>query len=251
MIRINNLSVAARLLPLSLTMNQGEVLHVIGPNGSGKSTFLSAIAGLIPFKGDVQYANLDVRNSSIESLAGVRAFLSQSDRPAFNLIVAQYLALSVPKQAAKNRSAIDDAVAELAQLLDLSDKLHRPIHHLSGGEWQRVRLVAICLQIWPTLNSSARVLILDEPAAPLDIGQESLLYQLIQRVAQKGISVVMSNHDLNRTLRHADSVILLDKGVLQQHGTPDEVLTEAQLSAVFHTQVTRSLVNDKPVLVFD
>lgn len=251
MIRINHLSVGARLLPLSLDINQGEVLHVIGPNGSGKSTFLSAIAGLLPFHGDVTYSELNVRTSSLESLACVRAFLSQSDRPAFNLIVAQYLALSLPNHAARRHAVTDHAVAELARLLDLSDKLHRPIHQLSGGEWQRVRLVAICLQVWPTLNPSARVLILDEPAAPLDIGQESLLYHLIQRVAEQGISVVMSNHDLNKTLRHADRVLLLDKGVLQQYGTPDEVLTEAQLSNVFHTRVTRSLVNDRPVLVFD
>lgn len=251
MIRINSLSVGSRLLPLSLTIEKGQVLHVIGPNGSGKSTFLSALAGLLECGGTAFIDELDVRQSSLEALASYRAFLSQSDRPAFNLIVAQYLMLSIPASAQTETVQVDSTVRELACLLELEDKLLRPIHHLSGGEWQRVRLCAICLQIWPTLNPNAKLLILDEPAAPLDIGQEGLLYKLIRKVADMGITVVMSNHDLNRTMHNADKVLLLENGVIQQCGAPETVLTEEELARVFKTQVTKALVDSKPVLIFD
>jgi len=251
MIRVDSLSVGSRLLPLSLDVEKGQIMHVIGPNGSGKSTFLSAIAGLLDCTGEVYYGDLSVKESSVALLASYRAFLSQSDRPAFNLMVAQYLALSVPNSAQHQSRTVDEVVAELATLLELQDKLHRPIHHLSGGEWQRVRLCAICLQVWPSLNPHAQLLILDEPAAPLDIGQESLLYRLIKKVSDMGITVVMSNHDLNRTLSYADKVLLLNKGVIQQYGPADEVLSEKQLSSVFNTEVIKATVNDKPVLVFN
>lgn len=251
MIRVSSLSVGSRLLPLSLTVEQGEILHVIGPNGSGKSTFLSAVSGLLEHGGDVTIADLNVQQASVEALASYRAFLSQSDRPAFNLVVAQYLMLSVPTRAQKQLNVVDGVVRDLAQLLELEDKLMRPIHHLSGGEWQRVRLCAICLQVWPTLNPDAKVLMLDEPAAPLDIGQEGLLYKLIRTVADMGITVVMSNHDLNRTLHNADKVLMLDNGVLQQWGTPEDVLSEEELARVFKTSVTKAWVNDKPVLIFE
>lgn len=251
MIRVSHLSVGARLLPFSLNVEAGEILHVIGPNGSGKSTFLSALSGLQEYQGDVYYDQENIDGYSIEALASQRAFLSQSDRPAFNLVVAQYLALSVPNSKLHDTKLIDETVSELAQLLELGDKLHRSIHNLSGGEWQRVRLCAICLQIWPTLNPAAKLLILDEPAAPLDIGQESLLYRLIQKVADMGLTVVMSNHDLNRTLNYADQVVLFDKGVMLQFGTPHEVLTEQQLESVFNTRVTKAVVNQKSVLLFD
>ncbi|MCZ4294613.1 vitamin B12 ABC transporter ATP-binding protein BtuD [Vibrio sinaloensis] len=251
MIHVNSLSVGARLLPLSFAVERGEILHIIGPNGSGKSTLLSAVAGLLNFEGQATISDLDVAQSSLSTLAECRAYLTQSDRPAFNLDVVHYLSLSLPAFINSATSEIESVIQELAQLLEIDDKLHRSIHHLSGGEWQRVRLCAICLQIWPTLNPHARLLILDEPAAPLDIGQESLLYKLIRRVAEMGISVIMSNHDLNRTLKHADKALLLDKGVLQSFGDVVQVLSASELSRVFKTQVKHVMLDGEPILLFE
>lgn len=251
MIHVNSLSVGSRLLPLSFDISPGEILHVIGPNGSGKSTLLSAVAGLLDFEGEAKIFEQDVKFASIEALSNSRAFLAQSDRPAFNLDVVHYLSLSLPATVQFDSAQITGVIEELSQLLEIDDKLHRSIHHLSGGEWQRVRLCAICLQIWPTLNPHAKLLVLDEPAAPLDIGQETLLYKLIQRVAEMGIAVLMSNHDLNRTLKHADKALLLEKGVLQSVGDAKQVLSVTELSRVFRTPVKRVVVEGSPVLLFD
>lgn len=251
MMYVNSLSVRERLLPLSFEANAGEVIHVIGPNGSGKSTLLSAVAGLLECDGDIELEGVKLRDVSIAQLADYRAFLLQSDRPAFNLEVAHYLALSIPAHAKNNAAEVEKVVTELAETLQVKDKLHRSVHQLSGGEWQRVRLCAICLQVWPTLNPYAKLLILDEPAAPLDIGQEALLYQLIDKVAAMGLTVLMSNHDLNRTIRHADRAILLDKGVMKAFGCVDEVLTPVQLSSVFKTTVQRVKIGEKNILLFD
>ncbi|ANS85379.1 vitamin B12 ABC transporter ATP-binding protein BtuD [Vibrio scophthalmi] len=251
MILVNSLCVGSRLLPLSFHAEPGEIVHVIGPNGSGKSTLLAAVAGLLESTGETTIADLPVNQASISQLADYRAFLAQSDRPAFNLEVSHYLSLSIPAHAKFKLNEVEEAVLELAEILQLEDKLHRSIHQLSGGEWQRVRLCAICLQIWPTLNPFAKVLILDEPAAPLDIGQEALLYQLIDRVAAMGLTVLMSNHDLNRTLKHADKALLLEQGVMNAFGPVNEVLGPERLSAVFNTRVERVELEDKSILLFD
>lgn len=250
MVHVDNVFLGSRLLPLSFSLNKGEVLHVIGPNGSGKSTLLTCIAGLLEFEGSVFIDGLNVATSSLETLARYRAFLSQSDRPAFNLDVSFYLSLSLPSYQLPNAAASEQAVKELTELLEISDKLHRSIHQLSGGEWQRVRLCAICLQIWPALNSSASLLILDEPAAALDIGQEVFLYRLIRKVADLGVSVIMSNHDLNRTLQYADYALLLENGVMQSFGCVEQVCEPEELSRVFKTRVEKVQVNKKPVLIF-
>ena len=92
---------------------------------------------------------------------------------------------------------------------------------------------------------------MDEPAAPLDIGQEALLYQLIDRVAAMGLTVLMSNHDLNRTLKHADKALLLEQGVMNAFGPVNEVLDPERLSAVFNTRVERVELKDKSILLFD
>ena len=94
-------------------------------------------------------------------------------------------------------------------------------------------------------------MILDEPAAPLDIAQEGLLYQLMNAVAAQGIGVLVANHDLNRTLKHADKVLLLNNGVLHSSGNADEVLSEEGLAEVFQTQVKKVLVEERPYLIFD
>ncbi|MGF1720993.1 vitamin B12 ABC transporter ATP-binding protein BtuD [Vibrio kyushuensis] len=251
MIQINGVCVDSRILPLSFECKAGEILHIIGPNGSGKSTLLSAIAGVLPFTGEVSLNEVDVGSASLDTLAQYRAYLSQSSRPAFNLEVFQYLALSVPKLCSFEDDNVQKAITELTKLVDIEDKLHRSIHHLSGGEWQRVRLAAICLQVWPSLNPHAKLLILDEPAAPLDIGQESLLYQLIDEVAKRGLCIIMANHDLNRTLRHADSAILLNNGVMQKVGSVDQVLDPELLSTVFQTSVKKVSIEAKSYLIFD
>ncbi|EVU08394.1 putative vitamin B12 import ATP-binding protein btuD [Vibrio parahaemolyticus VP2007-007] len=94
-------------------------------------------------------------------------------------------------------------------------------------------------------------MILDEPAAPLDIAQEGLLYQLINAIAAQGISVLVANHDLNRTLKHADKVLLLSNGVLHASGRADEVLSETGLAEVFKTQVRKVMIDERPYLIFD
>lgn len=251
MIRVNSLQVDSRLLPLSLQANVGEVWHVIGPNGCGKSTFLAALAGMIPFSGTVQIGELDVSEASLLELARHRAYLAQNDKPSFQLQVFQYLALSVPAGVTLERSEVASEIDQISRLLNINDKLHRSIHQLSGGEWQRVRLAGSCLQVSPVLNPSARLLILDEPAAPLDIAQESLLYRLIERMAGQGLTVMMANHDLNRTLRHADQVLLLNNGVLCSVGRAEDVLNQDALTAVFGTSIRRVQLDGQYHLLFD
>jgi len=251
MIHINSLHVDERLLPLSFTCQPGEVVHIVGPNGSGKSTLLSALSGIIDSKGDVLCDDIDLTHCALKELALRRAYLSQNEKPAFNLDVFQYLALSVPECTSLYDPEVAKVVKLLTGLLKVSDKLHRSIHQLSGGEWQRVRLAGSCLQIWPTLNPYAKLLILDEPGAALDIAQEGLLYQLIDNVADMGLTVIMANHDLNRSLRHADKVLLLEQGIVQCFGTPESVLSEENLRKVFDTSVKSVLVEGKPYLIFD
>lgn len=250
-ITIDHLSVHSRLLPLSFQVQCGEVIHIIGPNGSGKSTLLSAMAGVLKHQGHVCIDGLQVNKASLAELALKRAYLSQNERPAFHIEVFQYLALSLPATCDLHQIEVTKTIEYLTSLVAVNDKLHRSIYQLSGGEWQRVRLVAISLQVWPSLNPHARLLLLDEPAAPLDIGQETLLHQLIRTIAQQGIGVVMANHDLNRTLRYADRVLLLDHGVLQAEGSVRELLTPTHLSALFKTAVRRVEVDGEACLFFD
>ncbi|ARO98280.1 Vitamin B12 import ATP-binding protein BtuD [Vibrio alginolyticus] len=252
---VKHMSVGSRLLPLSFECKAGEIVHVVGPNGSGKSTLLAAISGTLSHRegmsGEVYVGNKNLLTLPLSEQAHVRGYLCQQSRPAFNVDVFQYLALSLPSGAEIADIKVRDAVNMVVELVQLQDKLHRSIQTLSGGEWQRVRLAGVCLQVWRTINPFSQFLILDEPAAPLDIAQEGLLYQLINAMAAQGIGVLVANHDLNRTLKHADKVLLLNNGVLHSSGNADTVLTEEALGEVFNTQVKKVIVDEQPYLIFD
>ncbi len=252
---VKHMSVGSRLLPLSFECKAGEIVHVVGPNGSGKSTLLAAISGTLSHRegmsGEVYVGNKNLLTLPLSEQAHVRGYLCQQSRPAFNVDVFQYLALSLPSGAEIADIKVRDAVNMVVELVQLQDKLHRSIQTLSGGEWQRVRLAGVCLQVWRTINPFSQFLILDEPAAPLDIAQEGLLYQLISAMAAQGIGVLVANHDLNRTLKHADKVLLLNNGVLHSSGSADTVLTEEALGEVFNTQVKKVIVDEQPYLIFD
>lgn len=252
---VKHMSVGSRLLPLSFECKAGEIVHIVGPNGSGKSTLLAAISGTLSHRdgmsGEVYVGNKNLLTLPLSEQAHVRGYLCQQSRPAFNVDVFQYLALSLPSGAEIADIKVRDAVNMVVELVQLQDKLHRSIQTLSGGEWQRVRLAGVCLQVWRTINPFSQFLILDEPAAPLDIAQEGLLYQLINAMAAQGIGVLVANHDLNRTLKHADKVLLLNNGVLHSSGNADTVLTEEALGEVFNTQVKRVIVDEQPYLIFD
>jgi vitamin B12 transport system ATP-binding protein len=249
MITVNDLGLEPRLFPLSFALNPGEKVHIIGPNGSGKSTLLNGLAGLLPVSGSIILDGQPLLKSGIEQQARLRAFLTQSDRPGFHIQVHQYLQLS--RLDTENEDEFHRVVTYLTERLSLADKLGHSILHLSGGEWQRVRLAGICLQIWPTLNPQAKLLLLDEPAAALDVGQERLLYQLVDEVAEFGVSVVMANHDLNRTLHHADKVLLLKQGKVSAFGRVEEVINETLISEVFDTKVQLVKLGWRTHLIFD
>ncbi len=242
MIHVKDIGVDSRLLPLSFELKEGEVLHVIGPNGCGKSTLLNALSGISEYQGKVLLNDIDIRDLSLEQLAQRRAYLTQSQRPAFNLQVFQFLCLHLPlryraRGVSTNDKKVTETVEQVCQMMNIEDKLHRSVHQLSGGEWQRVRIAANALQVIPILNPNSQLIILDEPAAPLDIGQQGLLYRFVDYMAAKGLAIVIANHDLNKTYQHADKVMMIKEGVKMAYGFPQDVMNEVSLSELYDTQV--------------
>ncbi len=161
-----------------------------------------------------------------EELARRRGYLCQHQTPPFAMPVWHYLALHMQQQGDSAR------LSDIAARLGLDNKLGRPVNQLSGGEWQRVRLAAVILQIDPLSNSAGQLLLLDEPMNSLDVAQQAALDRLLHELSAAGIAVVMSSHDLNHTLRHAGPSWLLCQGSHRLRETA-EVLNEENLTAAY------------------
>ncbi|TCV99725.1 vitamin B12 transport system ATP-binding protein [Biostraticola tofi] len=231
-------NISHRLSNVTLSHEAGGLIHLVGPNGAGKSSLLACIAGLLPAQGKLILSGKPIHHWHPRALGVYRGYLGQQAYPGGNLAVFQYLMLHQPDPA-DNSQALAQTVAYLAQALALDDKLHRRLASLSGGEWQRVRLAAVMLQVWPTINGQAGMLLLDEPAASLDIAQRVALDRLLAELTAAGMAVLVSSHDLNHSLRHADTVWLMDSGQLVCAGPAAEVMTPERLGPVFKVAFER------------
>ncbi|XTZ40546.1 vitamin B12 ABC transporter ATP-binding protein BtuD [Salmonella enterica] len=232
-----------RLGPITASVNAAEMLHLVGPNGAGKSTLLARLAGLSDGQGVVLFNERPVGHWHAAQLARHRAWLAQQQTPPFAMPVWHYLALH---HTAGTESAL---LTTIAERLGLADKLGRPVNQLSGGEWQRVRLAAVILQIHPEANPDGQLLLLDEPMNSLDVAQQAALDRLLSELVHAGISVVMSSHDLNHTLRHAHQVWLLSAGKMVASGRRDEVLTPAHLAQAYGMSFRRLDIEGHRMLI--
>ncbi len=244
MLQIKHLAVDSRLLPFSVNVLPANRVHIIGPNGAGKSSLLAAIAGILSNSGDVFIAGNRTAELSGRELARYRSYLCQQYLPLSVMPVFQYLSLhQIP---GCNPVALDEAITQLGERLHLTDKFSQSITRLSGGEWQRVRLVAALLQVWPSLNPQGHILLLDEPANSLDIAHQQALDLIIKEFCAGGGIALISDHDLNHTLQHADQVWMLSKGKMIAKGATSEVMRPDLLSANYGVNFKLHHFDGKP-----
>ncbi|WP_409456028.1 vitamin B12 ABC transporter ATP-binding protein BtuD [Pseudescherichia sp.] len=240
---LQDVAESGRLGPVTATVNAGEILHLVGPNGAGKSTLLARMSGLASGPGSIMLNGKPLDTWHATALARRRAYLTQLQHPPFAMPVWHYLTLHQPDR--KHTELLHD----VAGALGLEDKLGRTANQLSGGEWQRVRLAAVVLQIHPAGNPEGELLLLDEPMNSLDVAQQAALDRLLSALYRAGITVVMSSHDLNHTLRHAHQAWLLRNGKLIASGPRDSVLTPARLAEAYGMPFRRLDVEGHSVLI--
>jgi iron complex transport system ATP-binding protein len=219
-----------------VTLETGKIVALIGPNGSGKSTLLLSLLGHLPATGKIEWEGVSVRQRKRKDLARLVAYLPQSPRYEPGQTVHDVLRLG--RAAYWGPFGIESpqdeqAVREVAAMLELNDLLDRPIDHMSGGQRQRA-MIGRCLTQQP------KALLLDEPNTFLDLKHQVELCQLLRKLAtEKNLAVLMASHELNVAASFADQMILLNAGTVAAAGKPDEVLRPEVLSPVYGVEIQR------------
>lgn len=219
---------------IDLTVSPGEVLCVLGPNGVGKTTLFRTMLGLVPpLSGRVTLDGQPLGALSESARARALAYVPQAAGLMFPFTLRDLVLMGraphiAPFAApARRDEAIADAV--LAQL-GLAHLAARPCTEISGGERQ-IALIARALAQEP------RILIMDEPTASLDFGNQIRVLDHIRALADTGIAVVFSTHNPDHAFASADRVALLSGGRLIAQGVPGEVVTAAALRALYGVDV--------------
>ncbi len=204
---------------LSVRIGRGKKVAFMGGNGSGKSTFFLCLNGILrPDKGRVLIDGKPVsytRKGLLEVRKKVGIVFQEPDNQLFSASVFQEISFGILNLGTEEETARKE-VEQVIRELDITPFKDRPAHALSGGQKKQVAIADI-------LVMHPQVMILDEPASALDAVHTKKVHELIRRLTEQGITVLMSLHDIDYAWSWADEIVLMDRGRVIRQGTPREV----------------------------
>lgn len=224
------------LVGVDLDVPRGSLCGLIGPNASGKSTLLRAASGVLrACEGRITICGTDLRRLTRREIALRLGAVAQDESGGEEFTVAELVALGrLPHlrrfggERARDRAAVERAL-RLTHVETLSERL---LGELSGGERQRVMIAR-------ALAQEPELLLLDEPTAHLDIGHQAELLELLRGLtAREGLTVLAALHDLNLAAQYCDRLALLCGGRIAAAGTPEEVITQENITKAYGPRVT-------------
>jgi iron complex transport system ATP-binding protein len=219
---------------IDIEVRGGEVLCVLGPNGGGKTTLFRTLLGLIPaHAGTIVLGGKQLDAYSPSERAKLMAYVPQAGNSYFAFTVREVVLMGrtahlglFDAPGAKDFDAAESALAEL-RITHLAEKA---FNQISGGERQLALIARALAQESP-------LLIMDEPTASLDFGNQSLILNEILRLKASGRSVLFCTHDPDHALQCADRALLLHHGSVLALGSPRAVVTAANLKTLYGVEV--------------
>ncbi len=249
MLQVEHLSVARGgvtvLSDLSVSVPQGRLSVLLGPNGVGKSTLFQCIMGSLRHSGRILVDGEAITSWGARRLAQTIAYVPQEHRPTFSFLVRDIVLMGrTPHRGGvfgpgpKDHEVVMKALAELG-LLELADRSYLT---LSGGQRQLVLIAR-------ALSQGARYLLLDEPTASLDLGNQVLVWQTIRRLVDSGRGALVCTHDPNHALWFGDDAVVLEPGGGYDAGPVAEIVTADRASRLYGFRAAGGKVGNRPVLV--
>jgi iron complex transport system ATP-binding protein len=225
----------AVLREVDIDLHPGRVTILLGPNGSGKSTLIRVLSGVLPpAGGEVLLAGRPPGSYGRREMARLLSVVGQDPPVDFPMTVSAYVELGrFPHQGlfggttTADREEVERALAATG----LDPLRDRTLSEISAGERQRATVARAIAQ-------GARVMLLDEPTAFLDIRHRVAFYEIVTRLAgTRGVAALVASHDLSLCAEYGERIVLLSGGTVAAQGTPEAVLTPENVRAAYGVAV--------------
>ncbi len=231
-----------------LSIKENEFITLLGPSGCGKTTTLRILGGFTkPDTGRVLFQGEDITQLSPNKRQINTVFQKYALFPHMN--IAENIAFGM-KISGKTQSYINDKIKYALKLVNLSGFEKRSVDSLSGGQQQRIAIAR-------AIVNEPRVLLLDEPLGALDLKlRQEMQYELIRLKNELGITFLYVTHDQEEALTMSDKVVVMNKGYIQQMGTPEQIYNEPENAFVADfigdsNIVDGIMMEDRVVKIFD
>ena len=200
---------------ITFEAHDGEIIGILGPNGAGKTTLLRMIAGILePTEGTIEFDGLNYKNNEIEIKKNI-AYLSGNTK-LYDTLTAYELLKMCAQIYGIDKQKTEKRIKEITDILDMQNFLNNKIGNLSTGQTQKVN-IARCLIHDP------KYYILDEATTGLDIISSQIILDFIKKEKARGKTILYSTHYMEEAENICDRVIMINKGVVINSGTPSKI----------------------------
>lgn len=226
---------------INFTLERGESLAIIGPNSCGKTTLLRAIAGLLPYEGNIFVDNMPLKDMKRKEIAARIAMMSQLSTISFpfsieeTVMMGRYLSIRdnfFGKPQKKDYDHVEEVMAKL-NLLEIRKKT---LNQLSGGQIQRVFLAH-------TMVQEPKIILLDEPTNHMDMHYQLDMVGQIKKWASEEDHVAIGVfHDINLAMELTDNLLFMKEGKLIGFGKAKDLITPAFLQSIYGLDVVEFMI---------
>lgn len=219
---------------ITFSANPADLLCVLGPNGVGKSTLFRCMLGLSKnYTGEIFIENESIRKMKTVELAKRIAYIPQSHHPTFNFSVLNTVLMGLTvhlKGTSMPKAKHEEEALAALDMLGIAHLWNRGYAEISGGERQLALIDRAIVQ-------KTKILVMDEPTANLDYGNQMRVMTKVKELADQGYIIILSTHNPDHAFLYGNKALVIYKGAIIEMGIPKEIVTEGLLQQVYGVKV--------------